>query len=60
MDKVRTPPRITGDKIKKYLLEGKRFDGRTPEEFRELIIENFSIGKKNKTEKIKPWGKLLI
>ena len=26
-------------RIEKYLAEGKRFDGRTPEEFREVIIE---------------------
>lgn len=39
MDKIRTTPSITGDRIKKYLKEGKRFDGRGLEEFRELIIE---------------------
>lgn len=32
-------PRINGQRIRKYLAEGKRFDGRKPEEFRELIIE---------------------
>jgi len=32
-------PNITGDRIRKYLSEGKRFDGRKPEEFREVIIE---------------------
>jgi len=39
MDKIRTTPGITGDRIKKYLKEGKRFDGRGLEEFRELTIE---------------------
>ena len=33
-------PRITGDRIIEYLAEGKRFDGRKPEEFREIIIED--------------------
>lgn len=32
-------PRITGNRIKAYLAEGKRFDGRTPEQFRDIIIE---------------------
>ena len=31
--------KITIDRIKKYLAEGKRFDGRKPEEFREIKIE---------------------
>lgn len=39
MDKVRLTPNITADRIRKYLKEGKRFDGRKPEDFRELIIE---------------------
>ena len=44
MDKIRTTPKTTGERIKKYLEQGKRFDGRTPEQFRELIIEkNVSI-----------------
>lgn len=30
---------ITGDRIKQYLSEGKRFDGRKPEEFRKIEIE---------------------
>ena len=30
---------ITGKRIRAYLDEGKRFDGRTPEEFRDIIIE---------------------
>ena len=34
-----TTPQINGDRIKQYLNEGKRFDGRKPEEFRELTIE---------------------
>ena len=32
-------PKINGDVIKKYLNEGKRFDGRGFDEFREIIIE---------------------
>src|SRR3989344_9684841 len=32
-------PQITENRIKKYLSEGKRFDDRKPEEFREIIIE---------------------
>ena len=31
--------RITGKRIEKYLSEGKRFDGRKLDEFREIIIE---------------------
>ena len=32
-------PKITGDKIRKYLAEGKRFDGRKLDQYRELTIE---------------------
>src|SRR3990170_5963308 len=32
-------PRVTGDRIKQFLNEGKRFDGRQPDEFREIFIE---------------------
>lgn len=39
MDKVRLTPSTTADRIKQYLKEGKRFDGRKPEEFRELVLE---------------------
>ncbi len=39
MDKVRTTPKTTANRMKSYLEEGKRFDGRTPEQFRELTIE---------------------
>ena len=39
MDKYFTTPKITGEKIKQYLEEGKRFDGRKPEEFRDIVIE---------------------
>jgi exosome complex component RRP42 len=39
MDKVRTTSHLTGERIKQYLAEGKRFDGRKPEEFREITIE---------------------
>ncbi len=40
-------PKIIKDRIKTYLVEGKRFDGRKPEEFREIIIET---GISNKAE----------
>ncbi len=30
---------ITGERIRRYLEEGKRFDGRKPDEFREITIE---------------------
>ena len=30
---------VNAQRIKKYLAEGKRFDGRKPEEFRDLVIE---------------------
>ena len=45
MDKIRTTPEVTGDRIKAYMKkEGKRFDGRGLEEFRELTIEkNISV-----------------
>jgi exosome complex component RRP42 len=39
MEKARLTPSTTGDRIRRYLEEGKRFDGRTPEQFRELTIE---------------------
>ena len=32
-------PKITAERIKKYLAEGKRFDGGKPDEFREISIE---------------------
>lgn len=32
-------PNLTKNRIKEYLREGKRFDGRKPEEFREISIE---------------------
>ncbi|MBA7543750.1 hypothetical protein ES705_36090 [subsurface metagenome] len=31
--------KLTGERIKKYLLEGKRFDKRKPDEIRDLVIE---------------------
>ena len=30
---------LTGNRIREYLEKGKRFDGRKPEEFREISIE---------------------
>jgi len=38
-------PKMTVDRIKKYLSEGKRFDGRKPEQYRDLEIE-FGVSKK--------------
>jgi len=44
MNKIRTTPEPTAERMKKYLLEGKRFDGRGLEEYRDLIIEkNVSV-----------------
>ena len=40
-------PRVTGERIKQFLQEGKRFDGRKPEDFREIFIET---GVSNKAE----------
>lgn len=39
MDKVQTTADITGERIKKYLDEGKRFDRRKLDEIREIVIE---------------------
>ncbi|MAG78802.1 RNA-binding protein [Candidatus Pacearchaeota archaeon] len=39
MDKVQKTSNMTGERIKEYLSNGKRFDGRNLEQFRELIIE---------------------
>ena len=39
MDKQRTTAGTTGERIKRYLAEGKRFDSRGLEDFRDLIIE---------------------
>ena len=38
-------PKITGERIKEYLKQGKRFDGRKPDEFRKLVVEK-DISKK--------------
>lgn len=38
-EEIEMTPDVTAERIKKYLEKGKRFDGRSPEEFRELIIE---------------------
>src|SRR3989344_7090969 len=32
-------PKITGERISQYLSQGKRFDGRKPEDFRDMEIE---------------------
>jgi exosome complex component RRP42 len=39
MEKADLTPRITEERIKEYLGKGKRFDGRKPEEFRNIEIE---------------------
>lgn len=39
MDKELTVSNLTGKRIKEYLQEGKRFDGRKPDEFRDIIVE---------------------
>jgi len=38
-NKMIETPNLTGERIKEYLREGKRFDGRKPNEFREISIE---------------------
>ena len=45
MDKDMTTPNINASRIKQYLEEGKRFDGRKLDEFREIIIET-NVSKK--------------
>ncbi len=45
MDELNLTPESTKKRISQYLKEGKRFDGRAPGEFRELIIEK-DISKK--------------
>ena len=40
-------PKVTGERIKQFLQEGKRFDSRNPDEFREIFIET---GVSNKAE----------
>lgn len=32
-------PKITGERVKSYLSQGKRFDGRAPDQFRDLVVE---------------------
>ncbi len=39
MDKIQMVSDLTKKRIKEYLSGGKRFDGRKPEEFRDIIIE---------------------
>lgn len=45
MNKARTTPNPTRERIKEYLKQGKRFDDRKHDEFREIIIEK-DISKK--------------
>ena len=39
MDEIKTTPRPTMKRIKEYLEQGKRFDGRKLDEYRNLVIE---------------------
>ncbi len=39
MEDIQTTPKMTGERIKQYLSDGKRFDGRELDEFREITIE---------------------
>jgi len=45
MTEIAITSNITADRIKKYLKEGKRFDGRIPEQFRNIEIE-YNVSKK--------------
>ena len=49
VDDIQTTSKITQERIKQYLKEGKRFDGRAPEEYRELVIEKNISKKLSKT-----------
>ena len=39
MNEQNLTPKLTADRIKEYLKQGKRFDGRGPEDFRDIEIE---------------------
>jgi exosome complex component RRP42 len=39
MDKFYTTPDINAERIKNFLKEGKRFDGRKPDQFRDIVVE---------------------
>ena len=53
MNEFNFTPKLTIDRIKQYLRDGKRFDGRTPEEFREITIENGVSRKAEGSAKVK-------
>ena len=38
-EEIEITPEVTAERIRKYLEQEKRFDGRKLDEFRELIIE---------------------
>lgn len=40
MSEDNVAPKVMIERIQKFLKEGKRFDGRKPEEFREIVIES--------------------
>lgn len=46
-------PRITGDRISQFLEKGKRFDGREPSDFREILIETGVSKKAEGSAKVK-------
>lgn len=53
MDKAKTTFMPTGNRIKEYLKEGKRFDGRTPYDFREIVIEEGVSSKAEGSARVK-------
>jgi len=53
MDKFYTTPAINAERIKKYLKEGKRFDGRKPDEFRNIEVEMDVSNKAEGSVKVK-------
>lgn len=46
-------PNLTGDRIKKYLEEGKRFDGRKLDEFRKISVETSVSNKAEGSARVK-------
>jgi exosome complex component RRP42 len=46
-------PKLTEKRIKEYLAEGKRFDGRKPDEFREISIETNVSNKADGSARVK-------
>lgn len=46
-------PKLTGERIKNYLAEGKRFDSRNPDEFRNISVETGISNKAEGSAKVK-------